>query len=197
MLQSINKCIINLPERTDRLEQIKGELPYLFKDTRFHLVPGVRNINPMLGIAEAHLSCILKAKINGWDKVLIMEDDCYFQAKEKTLAYLKNALNHVPEDWDVLLGGIYESNGITKIDQYWNKTKEFCGLHFYIVNSKVYDRFLTYTGNYHIDRWVNMNGDLNCYVTAKFVALQRDGFSDNVKQRVNYLDRLKRFEILK
>ena len=197
MLQTINKCVINLPERTDRLESIKGELPYLFQDPSFHLVPGVPNLNPMLGIAEAHLNCIRKAKESQWPNVLIMEDDCYFPAKEKTLAYVKNAFNHIPEDWDILLGGLYESNGLTQVDQYWNKTKEFCGLHWYIVHERIYDRLLAYEGRFHIDRWINMSGELNCYVTAKLFALQRDGFSDNVKQRVSYADRLTRFQILK
>lgn len=151
---------------------------------------------PMLGIAQAHTNAILIAKQSEWPRVLIMEDDVVFQAKEKTLPYLEQALKHVPEDWDVLLGGLYECRNIQPVNDYWSRVSEFCALHFYIIRS--YDKAIDgYDGYTHFDRWMNKGGKrMNCYVTNKFIATQREGFSDNVKKNVNYTDRIKRFTVL-
>lgn len=197
-IQILNKCVINLPSRTDRLESVKKELSYLFEDNSFNLIDGVENRVPMLGIAEAHLNCIRLAKNNNWSEVLIIEDDVRFQAKEKTLKFVNEAFNHLPDNWDILLGGLYEADGLTPHNNFWNRTKEFCGAHFYIVNSKCYDEILKYEGRFHIDRFINLGGNkLNCFVTNKFFAIQYDGFSDNVKMKTDYADKLVRFELLK
>lgn len=196
-IQQINKLVINLPARTDRLEQFKKQIAYL--DSHAQRVNGIEDPKPMLGIAKAHINCILLAKQNEWPEVLIMEDDVVFQAKEKTLPYLNEALKNTPEDWEVLLGGVYESrHGFTKVNEYWSKTGEFCGLHFYIVKSSAYDKIIEgYDERTHFDRWVNKGGKrTNCYVINKFVATQSNGYSNNVNKVVDYSDKIKRFSLL-
>lgn len=193
---NLNKLVINLPKRTERLEQFYKELIYL-PCSNLEVIAGIENFNPRKGIAEAHLSCITKAKQNGWDAVLIMEDDLVFQGKEKTYDYLLNCLSNLPTDWDILLGGVYFSKGLQKYNAYWNRIGEFCALHFYIVNSKAYDQILTHDFEHHIDRFMNLNGEkLKCFVTAKFIATQRDGYSDNRKDKVQYGDLLRKFTLL-
>lgn len=195
-IHEINKVVINLPERSERLLRFKNEFNYLFDDT-FQVVNGVKKDNPMLGIAEAHLNCIRLAKEKGWDKVLIMEDDLYIPAKEKARNYVSEAFKKVPDDWDIILGGVYYVRNQVKANNYWTRIGEFCALHFYIVNSSCYDKILTYDGTNHIDRWVGKLG-LNCYVPSRFFAIQYDGFSDNVKKETNYNNTyLKAFNILK
>jgi hypothetical protein len=124
-----------------------------------------------------------------------MEDDVVL--RPGAFEYLDHAINFAPEGWDILLGGVYESELLTPINEYWNKTGEFCGLHFYIVAERAYEKILKYNGKHHIDRWMNHKGKgLNCYVTKKFIATQRDGFSDNVRKVKSYSDNLKRFQLL-
>lgn len=197
-LSEINKCVINLPERTDRYSHfVEFEGLHLFeKRTIIRRIDGIKDKEPMNGIAQAHMSCILLAKSSGWPCVLIMEDDCYFQGKEKTLPYVTEAFKNIPEDWDILLGGISESNSIRPVNEYWNITKQFCGTHFYIVHERVYDQLLAWPGDVHFDRWVNFHNDKKCYVTKKLFAIQRDGYSDNVKAKMNYSDKFRRFELL-
>ena len=125
-----------------------------------------------------------------------MEDDVVFNGKEQTANYIQECLNNVPNEWDILLGGLYYSKKIDPYNEYWNKTGEFCGAHFYIVNSKAYDKILEYDFTHHIDRWLNMNNRLNCYVAKKFFATQKEGYSDNVKKKVDYKSNLKKFEML-
>lgn len=178
------------------MQRFSKEITYL--DSFAQKVSGVEHLNPMLGIAQAHINSILIAKQNEWPEVLIMEDDVVFQAREKTLSYLNEALKNVPEDWEVLLGGLYESRGLTKVNDYWSKTGEFCGLHFYIVKSSAYDKIIEgYDERTHFDRWVNKGGKkTKCYVLNKFVAIQSNGMSDNVKKVVDYSDKIKRYSLL-
>jgi hypothetical protein len=189
-ITEIPKIVINLPERTDRLELVKKELAGI----EFILMPGVSNIKPMVGIGQAHINAVLIAKQNEWPSVLIIEDD--LSLRKGSIPYLEEALKNVPEDWEILLGGIYEGR-LKKVNDYWASVGEFCGLHFYIVNSNAYDKVLTYDFKHHIDRWMNLRGErLKCYVLNKFVATQWDGFSDNIKKESKYSDKLKKFSLL-
>lgn len=191
----LNKLVINLPERTDRLSQLKKELVYL-PCSNLQIVSGIKNPNAWKGIAQAHLNCILIAKQNDWDNVLIMEDDLCLQGKEETYDYLLNCLENLPENWDILLGGVYFSQNLKPFNKFWNSVGEFCGLHFYIVNKKAYDKILEYDFKQHIDRWMNQKGRLNCYVTSKFIATQYGGFSDNTNSKVDYKSKLKKYKVL-
>ena len=191
----LNKLVINLPERTERMELFKKELVYL-PCSNLQVVNGIPDENPMIGIGQAHINCIMLAKQMEWPAVLIMEDDVVFNGKVQTYDYLLKCLEHIPEDWNILLGGLYLSKKLTPVNQYWNKTAEFCGLHFYIVNSNCYDHILKYDFKHHIDRWMNRKGELNCYVAKKFFAIQRNGWSDNAKQKVDYTPNLAKFQLL-
>jgi glycosyl transferase, family 25 len=194
LLNDIPKLVINLPQRTDRLELFKQELIHI--NSHVQIINGIEHQNPMVGIGQAHINCILIAKQNEWDNVIIMEDDCIFQGKEKTLEYINNCLLNAPNDWDILLGGVYYSKKRSPFNDYWERIGEFCGLHFYIVNSKAYDKILEYDFTQHIDRWLNHNNRLNCFVAKKFFATQRDGFSDNTKKKEDYSRLLKKYELL-
>lgn len=195
-LDFIPKYIINLPERTDRLRSINSELKWLFFDESYTLVDGVRSTKAKDGIAMSHLSCIKSASEMFAPYCIIIEDDCVFQAKEKTREYVYKALENLPDDWDLLLAGVYESKRSQPFNEYWFKTNEFCGLHFYIVKNTAYEKILSFDSDSHIDRWMARDSGLNCYVSKKFFATQLNGFSDNVKKDVDYSDKLKRFELL-
>lgn len=190
-LSEIPKLVINLPERTDRLEQVKKELT----GWDYTIMSGVHHPQPMKGIAQAHINCVLLAQQNEWGNVLVMEDD--IQLRKGSPEYLNRALENLPDEWDVLLGGLYNTKHLISVNDYWNKIGEFCGFHFYIVNKSAYQRFFDYNGRQHIDRWMNLKGDkLKCFVLKKFIATQRNGFSDNVKKNVDYTNELKKFQLL-
>jgi GR25 family glycosyltransferase involved in LPS biosynthesis len=182
-LQDIPKLVINLESRPDRLTLVKKEL----QDWNAYVIPGVPDKNPMLGIARAHLNCVQHAKDKGWSEVLIMEDDV--QLRPGCSQYLEQAFECLPPDWEILLGGAYEANNLKYFNAFWDSVGEFCGLHFYIVRQSAYDKILEYDNKIHIDRWINYNGKrLKAYITNKYVAIQRDGFSDNVKAQTYYND---------
>lgn len=196
-LIEIPKLVINLPSRHDRMAHFMDEFEYINQGgDSFKIIPGVIAESPKLGIAEAHMNCIKLAKENNWENVMIMEDDVRFQAKNKTIEYVQNALHNLPEKWDILLGGAYEVHNPEPYNQHWNKIGEFCGLHCYIVNKSFYNQFLTYKPGHHIDRWLNRSGNNNVYLSDKFFAIQIDGHSDNTGKDENYQYKLKRFKLL-
>ena len=195
-LDLIDKYIINLPERVDRLKQIEQELKWLFFNDSHFIINGIKAQPVQTGIALSHLACVQSAKDKLLPYVIIMEDDCIFQAQQRTREYVYNAIENLPEDWDLLLSGVYDSKGLTKYNEYWNKTKEFCGLHFYIVKNTAYDKILSFNSTVHIDRWMASKGGLNCYVSSKFFATQSNGFSNNSNKITDYSDKLRKFALL-
>lgn len=193
-VQEIPKIIINLPERKDRLESILKEIEYI--GGNYIVINGIKTEDPKIGIAQSHILAVETAKQNGWPYVMILEDDCVFDAKEKTLNYVNECLKNIPDKWDILLGGLYEAKTISRNGIFWESVGQFCGLHCYIVNSTFYNTFKSYNPNYHIDRWLNLKGENKIFVSKKLFATQKAGYSDNVKQFKDYKSRLKRFNLL-
>jgi GR25 family glycosyltransferase involved in LPS biosynthesis len=194
-LETTPKCLINLPSRTDRLKLATIQIDSFFDNKAVKYIDGVKDSKPVIGIAKAHLNAISYAKDNDLDNVIIMEDDVLFRANGKR--YAEKCFNNLPNDYDLLLGGIYQSNGLTKYNDYWSKTQTFSGLHFYIVNKQAYDKILNgYKFNCHIDRYMAGVGKLNCYVTNKLFAIQQNGYSDNSKMFCDYNHLLEPFELL-
>jgi len=197
-IAEINKIVINLYERKDRLDHAHSEFRYIKSNNLdgFWRMPGIIHKDPKKGIGQAHVNSIKFAKENKWDNVMILEDDFVFQAKENTLHYVNEGLNNIPDKWDILLGGVYEAKHKAKQNAYWDRIGQFCGLHCYIVNSAFYDHILTYDGEHHIDRWMNLNADKNVFVSNQFFCTQLAGYSDNVKSVQDYSARLHKFKIL-
>ena len=193
-LNKINKCVINLPHRPEKLKQVKEEINSFFDNKEFQLVNGVIEDSPYKGISQAHMNCISLAKSNNWDSVLIIEDDLQFRSNAKE--YANKAFLDIPSDYNILLGGLYSTEKLTPYNEFWQETKEFCGLQFYIVNSNAYDTILNFKKNMHIDRFLAGHGNLKSYVTNKFFAIQRAGHSDNVGMYKDYTDCLTDFNLL-
>lgn len=191
--------MINLPERTDRLATFQQEAASLFGNRPVLIQPGIKDANTWHGIAKAHMACINTAKQAGWDNVLIMEDDLYIPAKGKDMLklYIDAAFSKLPDEWDILLGGVYHARTLDKHNKYWYKVSEFCALHFYIVNASCYDKLLNWDKTNHYDRWVSKQ-NLKCFVPSRFFAIQYDGYSDNVAKVTDYNSTcLNKFNILK
>lgn len=134
--------------------------------------------NPKDGIREAHFQIIRFAKEQGWKEVLIMEDDVKFTGHGAFDYFIKNK----PELYDLYLGGL--SGGVVNNGIIY----DFNGLHLYMVHEGFYDRFLNE---------VRPDLDLDCsmryrggsyHVCSPMVAMQHDGYSDNVKKETDYTE---------
>lgn len=198
-LKTIPICVINLPERKERLTRTIEECINFFDCTiltNFSVIPGVRASIPRIGIAQAHINAIKHAQFHCFENVLIVEDDVRFLSKN-AFNYAQHALLSAPDNFDILLGGIYSHRGtFMKTNNYWNKLQEFCGLHFYIVNCKAYDKIIAFNSHMHIDRWLAKGAKLECYVADTFFATQYDGYSDNTNRSEHYEHLLKKYKVL-
>lgn len=190
-IDNIKKYVINLPSRTDRIEKFDIEFKKL--DWMYEISEGVIDKVSRIGIKRAHQNVIRKAKDLNLDYVMVCEDDLMFTCNNKE--YLYNAFNNIPEDFDILLLGIYSTNGLTKYNEFWQQTDVFSALTCYIMNSKVYDKFLNFDDDRnHIDRAMVHDLKFKCYVLNEFVVKQHNGYSDNVKRITNYDPLLSRFK---
>jgi GR25 family glycosyltransferase involved in LPS biosynthesis len=105
----------DLPMRTKYRNFIKDDLKY---------------IKGQLGCREAHLSAIRLAKIRGYDRILILEDDITFLEHPAALLDANQWLHH---DWDMLyFGGLVEP---------FFRNQIVCA-HAYGVNSTLFDDIL-------------------------------------------------------
>lgn len=111
---------------------------------------------------------------------IIMEDDCYFPAKDGWQYFLKNK----PADFDIYISGNYLIHEPEHYKEPLLKVKAYVGNHCIIISEKYYDTFLATPDELHIDTEQSGKGDF--YVCYPFAALQRPGFSTNNKAMVNY-----------
>lgn len=124
-------------------------------------------------ISMSHKNIVKWAKEKNLNEVCIMEQDCFFPAKDGWEYFLRNK----PTNYDIYSSGTY-------ISDIQNKNI-LCGFHLIFVNSSYYDTFLSVDEKQHIDTEINSIGG-NFVVCRPFAALQRAGFSANNNSIVNY-----------
>ena len=138
--ESIKKYIqhvvyINLDSRTDRKEQMEKELQ-IFNPEQVHRVPGVQDKEyPYFGCAKGHLNAIQLAVDNGWDNVLILEDDAKWDAIDTAYPIFEKLVNN-PYDV-IMLGGTY-----SEFDKTTFKVSKSQGAASYLVKKSYYPTIL-------------------------------------------------------
>lgn len=166
--------IIHLSERKDRVSLFDCQL--FSQNLKGCIWPGILDLeNPKRGIAKAHKQIVLYAKQQNLASIIIAEDDIKFT----DIGSFDYFLDNEPLDYDLYLGGVYF--GDIQID---NKIEDFSGLTLYKIRQSFYDTFLSISEDKDLDRALSGKGKF--IVCDPFVAIQYNGFSDNVKQEVNY-----------
>ena len=96
-LNKIDKYVINLKSRTDRLEHIQNEFRHM--DWSFNLFEAI-DTGSYEGCALSHIKISEIAKDRGLDYVMVFEDDCFFMPYAKDL--LRDCLKDLDSlDWDL------------------------------------------------------------------------------------------------
>lgn len=88
-IKDIPKFVINLKRRPDRLESIKKEMGYMNWD--FELFDAI-DTNSYMGCTFSHLEILKIAKERNYDKVMVIEDDCFF------MPYAKNLIDKIDSE---------------------------------------------------------------------------------------------------
>ncbi len=182
---------INLKRRTDRWEHVTEEIKKMGEEyelVRFDAIDNKKN--PASGTAESFITLIKQAKENNMPNIHIIEDDLVLH--ENSNKIWKEAVDNLPDDWDILLGGVYYCRNQKKINDHMVKTGDFCSLHFVMFNAKCYDKVLSYKVDNlkltHIDRFLgrlSQKGELNVYIVWPMFAKQMANYSDIRKREVD------------
>lgn len=166
--------IINLSHRKDRILLLNNQL--LKQNLIGCIWPGISDLeNAKRGISKAHKQIVRYAKRQNLPSITIAEDDIKFT----DLGGFDYFMQTEPIDYDLYLGGIYF--GILNAD---NSVEDFAGLTLYKIKQKFYDTLLSINEDKDLDRELSKKGKF--LVCNPFVAVQHNGFSDNVKEYVNY-----------
>jgi len=189
MINSYHRIILNLPDRTDRLEQIGKELPKLFTNCDTSIIHGYKSKNTQESIITSHKRCLEYGLRKGSDVFIVLEDDLVLSNSESLKSYVNEAMNNLPNDWEVLSLGTYGGISKTK-NTYWNEITHFAGAHFLIYKASSVPKILAADfGRTHYDR--KLSDICKCYEIAKQVAFHSDGYSDNRKKSVSDLHYLR------
>jgi len=110
-INEIPKFVINLKRREDRLIQIKKELEYIGWDAE--IIEAV-DTNDHQGITHSTLKILEIAEERGYERFMVMEDDCTF------MPYAKSLLNQLQNEINDLSFGVFNfaPTLCRKVDRY-------------------------------------------------------------------------------
>ena len=189
---------INLDRRVDRRKLMIEELKKMELDVE--LFPAVETSRGSIGCSKSHLSILKKAKNEGYENVLIFEDDFQFLVSKSELEYeLSNFFNN-HSDFDVVMLGYNLLKYIPNVDRTVGKIIEGQTTSSYIVNRKFYDKLISVWEKgleklvetndekiYAIDQvWKCLQPDSNWYYFMKRIGKQRASWSDIENKFTDY-----------
>lgn len=175
---------IHLPEQRERLENLtqclKNKLhPSI--DVKINIVEAVCDkVNPSVGCARSHQKIIRWASGKRLDEIIVVEDDV--QMNDNFYKIYINAYNDLPDNWDILVGGVswVNSRDTKRISPNLVQLGDFSATHFMVYRKSSYKRILKWNGGCNIDRYIGRlakSGVLNVYCATPFIATQFNGYS--------------------
>jgi hypothetical protein len=179
--------MIHNPKRSDRLELLLAETRLQGINGDTVLMPAVTDtLNPVRNISRAHKNCIKVAQRLKMDRIIVLEDDVKFVCRNSFSRFLELA-DELPPDWDIFLSGVYDGV-LQDHSENIRKVTKFSGLHCYMVHERYYDTFLSANEDVNLDKWMSTPGwgSSNAYLAYPMLAMQHDGFSDNVRKVTDY-----------
>ncbi len=169
--------IINLEHRVDRLAEITTELPKL-PNVNFNIVRAVYDDVGWRGCFLSHKKCIADALQQGYESVLIIEDDTLFADNAATVLE-KSYSEATGRGWDMFYLGANITSPITRLTSNLIKLNSAHAAHAYIINSSLYDVVLSYEINKPIDVYYHdLMKERTVLMCDPMIAIQRPSYSD-------------------
>jgi len=177
---------INLDRRQDRWVLAKAEFDRLGLDVQ--RIAGVDiPKNPGLGCSRSHELVLEDILYNGYDRVLILEDDVVFKldAKER---FSEAMLSPLARNWDMIYFGGNHAHEPTPTDWLHKVTYTLTTSHFAITGnmaSKMLSQIQPF--NAPVDMmYAHLQPSNRCYTFYPGIATQRTGWSDIERKNVDY-----------
>jgi GR25 family glycosyltransferase involved in LPS biosynthesis len=173
--------LINLDTRPDRLAQTRLEFNNIGLEN-FVRVQGVVHENPAIGCHLSHATIFGHALSNGYENVLIFEDDVQFF--DNALENLTSAYSELPSDWHMFyLGANLDRFLAYKVSEHICKLTGAYATHAYAVNRTLFKLMYEINSSedtVHNDVWYSsvVHPKYNCYLAMPLIAGQRDSYSD-------------------
>jgi len=192
---------INLEEREDRKIHVEQQLQSVgICATRFN---AIKMENGAVGCSMSHLKCLQTAFENGWDHVLICEDDITFLNPELFKTQLNTFLEkqRKNESWDVILLAGNNIPPYKPIDDTCIQVFTCQTTTGYIVNGDYIKRLLDnvrmglayllknplHHRLYAIDKfWFHLQKVGQWFLIIPLTVVQQPGYSDIEKKEINY-----------
>lgn len=104
-----------------------------------------KNHRSLISLISAYNSIIECARISGFKKICIIEDDCFFVHDWKQL--FLDFYSNIPRDWDILNVGYHSLHDTDTIKEFYNDYAYIPKnwhhtTHFMMINNTIYDTFL-------------------------------------------------------
>jgi GR25 family glycosyltransferase involved in LPS biosynthesis len=183
---------INLLTRPDRWKQIQNE--YTKFADNLERIEGIEG-NSKKGCYLSHIKAIELGKSLNLPEILVLQDDAIFYDDSKVR--WNNAIKEVPDDWDLILGGVHFAKPIKRISKNVIQVGDFSGLHcgLYKLNDKIEQIRKWEKGAF--DRSIGKLAEqklLNIYCIVPFVSIQSPGFSNLQHRHSDYTHHFKDIE---
>lgn len=187
---------IHVAHQNDRKTNTIHEFQTHFPDTRLHFFNAVvDHENPARGCGTSFCNCIQEHALEQREHIIICEDDVQFVpgARQKII----DALNQIPSDADIVLGGSYNlQNSLSRkkaCPPHFMRIGDYASHHFVLFRKRAYAHVLQYlsqTKYSHFDRFIGQclshTGILNVYTIWPMPVRQRDGYSSILQQNTQY-----------
>jgi len=190
---------INLETRPDRRVHVEKQMQLLgIPAQRFN---AIKLKNGALGCSMSHLKCLETAKQNGWDHILIVEDDILFIDPSLFKNQMNLFLKNHSDTFDVVLVAGNNVPPYQQVDDSCIKIRNCQTTTGYLVKSHYYDiliqnvkegiqhlmKTLDHHVMYAIDKyWFRLQERDNWFLIIPLSVIQREDYSDIEKRAANY-----------
>ena len=195
-----NAFYINLESRSDRKVWCEKQLQSVgIKASRFN---AIKLKNGAIGCSMSHLKCLQIAKEQGWDHILIVEDDIEFTNPTLFKTQFDKFLTNTPKrEWDVVLLAGNNMPPYEEASDYCVKVTRCQTTTSYMVNGHYFDKLIANINQgikllmkepdkhriYAIDKyWFNLQQQDKWFLITPLTVTQREDYSDIEKRVTNY-----------
>jgi glycosyl transferase family 25 len=191
---------INLDKRKDRKEHLENELQKM-GITNYTRFSAIEDSYSPIGCGLSHINILKEAKVKGYKRIIILEDDYTFVvSKDEFNNKIKN-LFESKINFDVCLLSFRDVEPATKTDKSWlmkvNKCATTSG---YIINNHYYNKLISIfeecvkklaeTKRYNIFAidvgWMSLQKEDDWYRFEGRLGIQRPDYSNIENRFVNY-----------